>query len=188
MILTATSHTVQHVWSTAVLVRELRVRSLIRESPTRTRPDGQPHTQLPAEDLVHDISSLRGEILGAMQQLYGRATESGPRVRPVTGVDIVAEVWRAGYELPMMASEGDWLCWIVLEASVPQHEESGVIAVYDPRAGSGMTASPGLPWGRQLSLRPVQGLMAVVPGWLTSAVQPIEDNQVVTVLRASSTH
>ncbi|MFJ7412860.1 hypothetical protein ACIQWZ_18885 [Streptomyces sp. NPDC098077] len=93
-----------------------------------------------------------------------------------------------GYEMPMMASDSDWVCWVFLEASAPQHEESGVIAVYDPRAGSGMTASPGLPWGRQLSLRPVQGLMAVVPGWLTSAVQPVEENQVVTVLRAGSTH
>ncbi|WP_326742076.1 hypothetical protein [Streptomyces sp. NBC_01768] len=123
-----------------------------------------------------------------MHHLYRRATESGIRVRPVTGVGIVAEIWREGYEMPMMASDSDWVCWVFLDASAPQHEESGVIAVYDPRAGSGMTASPGLPWGRQLSLRPVQGLMAVVPGWLTSAVQPVEANQVVTVLRAHSTH
>jgi len=55
----------------------------------------------------------------------------------------------------------------------------------DPRAGSAMTAMPGLPFGRQFIVRPVPGACAVVPGWLTSSVIPLEPRQRITIAIAT---
>ncbi|MFF9090800.1 hypothetical protein ACF1BE_31340 [Streptomyces sp. NPDC014991] len=123
-----------------------------------------------------------------MRLLHDRAADSGLASRPVLAVDLTLEVWRSGYELPVISSGSDWMGWAVLAATAPRHEESGTIAIYDPRSGSAMTASPGLPWGRQFSIRPKAGLLAVAPGWLTAAVQPVEAGQTVAVVSARSVH
>jgi hypothetical protein len=45
---------------------------------------------------------------------------------------------------------------------------------------------PGLPWGRQFLVTPVPGAHAVVPGWLTCSVVPLEQRQHITVAAALS--
>jgi hypothetical protein len=45
---------------------------------------------------------------------------------------------------------------------------------------------PGLPWGRQFVIRPVAGAHAVVPGWLTCSIVPLEAGQQITVAASAS--
>jgi hypothetical protein len=45
---------------------------------------------------------------------------------------------------------------------------------------------PGLPWGRQFIITPQPGNHAVVPGWLTCSIVPLEHGQHITVAVALS--
>ncbi|MFI9597887.1 hypothetical protein [Nonomuraea sp. NPDC052265] len=67
------------------------------------------------------------------------------------------------------------------------HEQSGAIAVEDPRSGCAMVAMPGLPWGRAVMIAARQGAHLAVPGWLTHFVVPVEKGQGVIVAKALST-
>jgi hypothetical protein len=105
---------------------------------------------------------------------------------PVAELDITVQAWRNGYDEPAFATPARYAAWVYLAASeAPRHSESGCLAFSDPRAGSAMTAMPGLPFGRQFIVRPVPGACAVVPGWLTSSVIPLEPRQHITVVVAS---
>ncbi|MEV0035524.1 hypothetical protein [Streptomyces sp. NPDC050804] len=104
-----------------------------------------------------------------------------------SSIHLTAEVWRTGYEVPQQSSPEDLIGWCFISATTPRHKDSGSVAVLDPRAGSEGTAMPGLPWGREFTFRPVPGLLAVVPGWLTSTVRPLEDGQTAVVVIAHVT-
>jgi hypothetical protein len=100
----------------------------------------------------------------------------------VTGCRVEIQVWRDGYDQPAFSSQARYAGWTILAASpAPEHSESGCLAFADPRAGSAGTAMPGLPWGRQFLLTPVPGAHAVVPGWLTCSLVPLEHDQHITV-------
>jgi hypothetical protein len=87
---------------------------------------------------------------------------------------------------PASATPARYAAWAYLAASdAPAHSESGCLAFSDPRAGSAMTAMPGLPFGRQFIVRPVPGACAVIPGWLTSSVIPLEPRQHITIAIAT---
>ncbi|MFC7582397.1 hypothetical protein ACFQYP_00305 [Nonomuraea antimicrobica] len=49
-----------------------------------------------------------------------------------------------------------------------------------------MTAMPGLPWGRQHTITPAAGSLAVVPGWLTCSIVPVEKGEAIAVVVATS--
>ena len=105
---------------------------------------------------------------------------------PVTEIDLTVQAWRNGYDEPAFATPARYAAWAYLAASdAPAHSESGCLAFSDPRAGSAMTAMPGLPFGRQFIVRPVPGACAVVPGWLTSSVIPLEPRQHITIAIAT---
>ncbi|MCW2947768.1 MAG: hypothetical protein JWR24_4485 [Actinoallomurus sp.] len=118
--------------------------------------------------------------------LAERDLAAGAPARPPAHVKLTAQVWRSGYEMPQAASSADWTGWCFLAATKPAHGASGSVAVLDPRAGCAMTAMPGLPWGRELSFPPTRGSLAVLPGWLTSWVRPLERRQIVIVVAADS--
>jgi hypothetical protein len=108
-------------------------------------------------------------------------TEPGP-------VGTVTRYWKTGVMIGHLRLggivDGDPASAVPASGS-PAHSESGCLAFSDPRAGSAMTAMPGLPFGRQFIVRPVPGACAVVPGWLTSSVIPLEPRQHITIAIAA---
>lgn len=101
-------------------------------------------------------------------------------------ISLSIEKWNQGFEIPAYASREDIHGWLFLDGKPASHSDSGTVCIIDPRAGSDMCAVPGLPWGRPLILAPNPGAFAVVPGWMTSSVLPLEPGQESLVLRFSA--
>jgi len=177
----APAGTVTRHWKTGVIIGSLSLGGITDGDPARAAaPSGERCQALPLT-AVPGLAALREQLLAAMNDL-ARADEAPP----VTEVDIAVQAWRDGYDQPAFAAPARYAAWVYLAASeAPAHAESGCLAFADPRAGSAMTAMPGLPFGRQFIVRPVPGACAVVPGWLTSSVIPLEPGQHATVATAT---
>ncbi|WP_327581915.1 hypothetical protein OHA25_38965 [Nonomuraea sp. NBC_00507] len=143
-------------------------------------------TTLPLHEAVADIEALRQAFVADMNALAERGIEGGTAGGPVADVQMEAQIWLGGYEKPMFAVPNDYLAWCFLEVVAPVEADAGTVAVFDPRAGSAMTAMPGLPWGRQLTITPSAGSLAVVPGWLTCSIVPVEKGKAIAVVVATS--
>jgi len=191
--------TVTRLWETACGVRRIDLATIIRlfDIPL----EGPQQEFLPLETALTDPDTLRAEFVSAMDELaqehglqggvpsYAATDEMrlSETRRPDGTIKMTVQVWRRGFEVPQYASSSDLFGWCFLHATQPKHEDSGSVALLDPRAGSEGTAMPGLPWGREVTFRPSPGLLAVGPGWLTSTVRPVEDGQAVVVAVASKT-
>jgi hypothetical protein len=180
-----TGPAVRQHWGTPVTVVELDPAALLSEAAAEVGADGPALDLLPPGDIITDLDAAAAQFRASFDAL---ADTYGPDLAPaISSVDIQVEVWRHGHDVPATGHPADLVAWWVLAASpAPTHTESGAIAFADPRAGSQMTAMPGLPWGRQLMIRPVAGAHVAVPGWLTSSVVPLEHGQYVLVAVASS--
>jgi hypothetical protein len=125
---------------------------------------------------------LREQFLASMNTLA-----AADDAVDVTACEVTIQIWRDGYDQPAFSSQARYAGWTILAASpAPEHSESGCLAFADPRAGSAGTAMPGLPWGRQFLMTPMPGAHAVVPGWLTCSVVPLEHRQHIAVAVAVS--
>ena len=177
-----TTGTVTRYWKTGLIITQADLTGIIPAGPAAGADDGQRCQVLPPGS-VPGLDLLREQFLASMDALA--AAEDAPAV---TGCQVEIQVWRDGYDQPAFSSQARYAGWTILAASpAPEHSESGCLAFADPRAGSAGTAMPGLPWGRQFLLTPVPGAHAVVPGWLTCSVVPLEHHQHVTVATALST-
>jgi len=174
--------TVSRHWKTGLIIGNVDLSGIITADPAGgTPPDGQRCQTIPSVPPAI-LLALTGQFLDSMNAL---AEADG--AAPVTGADTEIQIWRDGYDRPAFSSQARYTAWTFLAASpAPAHSESGCLAVADPRAGSSLTAMPGLPWGRQFLVRPVPGAHAVVPGWLTCSVVPLEPGQHITVAVAAS--
>jgi hypothetical protein len=121
-----------------------------------------------------------------MQELAAADRAQGLDVTPIDGVELSMQVWRGGYELPISMSPRPYQGWLFLRGTPSQHSDSGTVAVLDPRAGASMSAVPGMPWGTVLTVAPRQGNLAIVPGWLTGSVLPLEEHQTCVVVAAEA--
>ncbi|WP_433464017.1 hypothetical protein [Spirillospora sp. CA-128828] len=177
--------TVRQHWGTPVAVIELNPAALLSAAAAEIGADGPALESLPPSDIITDLDAAAAQFRASFDAL---ADTYGPDLAPaISSVDIQVQVWRHGHDVPATGHPADLVAWWVLAASpAPTHTESGAIAFADPRAGSQMTAMPGLPWGRQLMIRPVAGAHVAVPGWLTSSVVPLEHGQYVLVAVAAS--
>lgn len=177
--------TVRQHWGTPVTVAKLEPAPVLDPSAAGLAPDGPPLQILPADHVLADAAAVAEQFRASFDALA--AAYPADLAPSIGGVDIEVQVWRHGHDVPAAGHPADLVGWWVLAASpAPAHTESGAIAFADPRAGSAMTAMPGLPWGRQLMIRPVPGSHVAVPGWLTSSVVPLERGQHVLVAFASS--
>lgn len=178
---TVPAGTVTRYWKTAVIIGSLSLDGITDGDPAAAVPASGERCQLLPLTAVPGIARLREQLLASMNDL-ARAGDAAP----VTEIDLTARVWRNGYDEPAFATLARYAAWVYLAASdIHAHAESGCLAFSDPRAGSAMTAMPGLPFGRQFIVRPVPGACAVVPGWLTSSVIPLEPRQHITIVIAS---
>jgi hypothetical protein len=185
---TAQTTTVTHLWATSLLVQELDLDDILRPQVNLLdRGAGRPCTDLPLSAAVQDEALLVGSLSIAMRQLQERDEAHGVTTAPIGALTCRLMVLRGGYEDPVLDTPGPYTAWLFLQATAPVHKDSGSLAVYDPRAGAAMHAVPGLPWGRQFTVRPRAGTLAVIPGWLTSALMPVEEGQVVVAICALST-
>ncbi|GAA2626931.1 hypothetical protein GCM10010411_74960 [Actinomadura fulvescens] len=182
---TASTATVTRHWGTPVLTIALPLDDIVHPDLATTGPDGPALEVLNVEDALADPDRLQAEFRATFAAL---AATYPPQIRPdVTDVDLEVQVWRYGYDEPAAGHAADLVGWCVLAASqAPTHTESGALALGDPRAGSAMTAMPGLPWGRQHMVRPIPGAHLAAPGWLTSSVVPLERGQFVVAAIAKS--
>jgi hypothetical protein len=172
--------TVTRYWKTGLVITQANLTGITPPDPAGTG-DGQRCQVLPPGP-VPGLDLLREQFLASMNMLA--AAEDAPAV---TGCQVEIQIWRDGYDQPAFSSHARYAGWTILAASpAPGHSESGCLAFADPRAGSAGTAMPGLPWGRQFLLTPVPGAHAVVPGWLTCSVVPLEHHQHITVATALS--
>ncbi|MFI8977458.1 hypothetical protein ACIGO9_31580 [Nocardia asteroides] len=141
-------------------------------------------------DLATLPAAVRDEIesvfLETMQALTAADRAQGIDVEQIDHVELSLQIWRGGYELPISMSAGPYLGWLFLSGTLSQHSDSGTVAVLDPRAGASMSAVPGMPWGTVLTIRPERGNLAIVPGWLTSSVLPLEEQQTCVVVAAEA--
>lgn len=170
-------------WPTGVVVAEIPVNGILAPGePAGLSVTGPPLEVLDTQAVIGDAQALEAEFLASMNTLA--AAVGSPTV---DAVDLEVQLWRAGYDQPATSYPADWVAWCYLATSpTPQHSESGALALADPRAGSALTAMPGLPWGRQLMIRPTPGAHATAPGWLTCSVVPVEEGQFAVVAVATS--
>jgi hypothetical protein len=174
-----TAGTVTRYWKTGLLITTADTTGISAAVPPPD-PAGPQRMILPPES-VTGIGALKEQFLASMNQLAHADNAS-----PVTAVTVRVETWRNRFDQPAFACEGQYAGWTFLSASEPEHSESGCLNLTDPRAGSALTAMPGLPWGRQFVIVPAAGAHAVVPGWLTCSVVPLEAGQQITVAVAVS--
>jgi hypothetical protein len=178
----AAAGTVSRHWKTGLIITQADLTGIISADPAATAcTDGQRCQVLPLS-CVPGMRVLEEQFLASMNALA--AAEDAPEV---TACHVEIQAWRDGYDQPGFSVQARYAGWTILAASpAPGHSESGCLAFADPRAGSAGTAMPGLPWGRQFLLNPVPGAHAVVPGWLTCSVVPLEHGQHITVAAAFS--
>ncbi len=181
--MTQTQATVTRHWPTGVVIDDIDLAGIVDDRLIGDLPvDGVPFERLPPSAMIANQAALTAEFLTSMNALA-----QGQDAAPVEAVEWELEVWRAGYDLPATAYAADFVGWCFLASSpAPAHSESGAIAIADPRAGSALTAMPGLPWGRQVMIRPIPGAHAAVPGWLTCSIVPLETGQYAVVAVARS--
>jgi hypothetical protein len=173
---------VSRCWKTGLIITQTGLPRIISGDPAVTAAgNGQRCQVLPAGS-VAGLRVLEEQFLASMNALA--AAEGAPEI---TACQVSIEIWRDGYDQPAFSCQARYAGWTVLAASTaPEHSESGCLAFADPRAGSAGTAMPGLPWGRQFLVTPMPGAHAVVPGWLTCSVVPLEQDQHITVAVAVS--
>ncbi|TCJ36582.1 hypothetical protein [Parafrankia sp. BMG5.11] len=178
--MTVLDHTVSHLWATPVSAGRIDLTGILHE-PITFPEIGSPCQQLPATSVLADPDTLTAELLTSINTL----TEA-EGIPPVDTLDIEVQLWRAGYDQPAASHPAAYVAWCVLAASAARHAESGALTLADPRAGSALTAMPGLPWGRQMIINPSPGVYLAAPGWLTHSVVPLADGQHIVVAIASS--
>lgn len=183
---TSTRHidAVSRLWATNVSMGKVTLAEGLAKADHLDR--GPVFEELPLDSLAgarHDIESL---FLQSMQELAAADRAQGIPIEPIARVDLSLQVWRGGYELPICMSTGPYLGWLFLHGTPSQHSDSGTVAVLDPRAGASMSAVPGMPWGTVLTIAPRRGNLAIVPGWLTSSVLPLEEHQTCVVVAAEA--
>jgi hypothetical protein len=169
-------------WGTPITIDELPLAGVVSDGLSQIGPDGDAFEVIPPGSVLADEAALKAEFLTSLNAL---ADAQG--VPPVQDVDLQVQVWRRGYDQPATGHAAEFVGWCFLATSLtPAHSESGALSFADPRAGSAMTAMPGLPWGRQVMVRPTPGAHVAAPGWLTSSVVPLEKGQFAVVAVASS--
>jgi hypothetical protein len=172
--------TVTRSWKTGLIITQADLSGIISGDPAADASGD--HCQVLPPGSVPGLRALEEQFLASMNALA--AADDAP---DITACEVAIQAWRDGYDQPAFSSPARYAGWTVLAASTaPEHSESGCLAFADPRAGSAGTAMPGLPWGRQFLVTPVPGAHAVVPGWLTCSVIPLEQGQHITVAVAAS--
>ncbi|WP_182907572.1 hypothetical protein [Microbispora sp. H13382] len=171
---------VQFLWGTNVLVEEAELQDIVRPD-VRLSETGPICEDLDPALFVTDQAALEEMFLSGMNAVA--RMDAAP---PVALVSVRVQGWREGHGIPAAADTSPYVGWCCLSATAaPSTAESGCLSLADPRAGSDLTAMPGLPWGRQVLVRPVPGALTIAPGWLTHSVVPIEHGQQLVVAVAT---
>ncbi|HEU5155369.1 MAG TPA: hypothetical protein VFU43_00085 [Streptosporangiaceae bacterium] len=173
---------VERHWETPIVIGSVDLKGIVREDwASASSPGGPAFERLATGAVIADEERLRS----VFQMSFNELAQAQGRP-PLAEVHLEIQVWRHGYDVAAAAHPAGLVGWCVLAAGPGQHPESAAISFADPRAGSAMTAMPGLPWGRPILLNPVPGAHAAAPGWLIWSIVPVERGQHVIVAVASS--
>lgn len=176
--------TVTRYWGTPITIDKLPIDDIIGPGIADVAA-GPACETLDPRQVLDDPDRLVNEFLASFSALAAAQDPDDPPA--INGAHLDVQVWRHGYDEPAAGYGSDFIGWCFLATSpAPAHSESGALSLADPRAGSAMTAMPGLPWGRQVMVRPVPGAHLAAPGWLTSSVVPLERGQFAVIAIAQS--
>ncbi|WP_329427503.1 hypothetical protein OG339_45635 [Streptosporangium sp. NBC_01495] len=175
--------TVSRHWPTNLVLDEVDLAGIVHEDlPVLLSGTGGGSMEvIENKRALADEVALRARLTASMQALA--VADSRPQPDEI---HLEVQLWRGGYDLPATASPADYVAWCVLAATSSNHEQSGAIAVADPRAGCALVPMPGLPWGRSAMIAAKVGAHLAAPGWLTHFVIPVEKDQAVIVAVAFS--
>jgi hypothetical protein len=168
------SATITRHWGTGLVLTEINLTAILRDPlPAPLGQGPEPVQELPVNSVIADPERLKDEFLTSMNALAETHND-----KPVTGIDLKAVVWQAGYDEPMTSSDARYVAWCFLACSqAPPNTESGALAFPDPRNASSQTAMPGLPWGRHVMVAPRPGGHVAAPGWTTHSIVPLARGQ-----------
>ncbi|GAA3518206.1 hypothetical protein FHR32_006322 [Streptosporangium album] len=180
------TETVSRHWPTNLVLDEVDLRGIVHDDLpallSGAAAGGDTFEVIEAKRVLADEAALQAHLAASMEAL----ADADGRPRP-GGLRLEVQIWRGGYDLPATASPADYVAWCVLAATSSIHQQSGAVAVADPRAGCALVPMPGLPWGRAAMIAARPGAHLAVPGWLTHFVIPVEMAQAVIVAVAIST-
>ena len=181
--MTGAQATVSRFWGTGIVIGDMDLTGVLRDDSEQAwGASGPAFERIAPASALADEAMLEAQFLASMN-----AVASAQGSDAVDRAEIDVQIWRAGYDLPATSYPADVVCWCFLATGpAPRNAESGALALADPRAGSALTAMPGLPWGRQLMIRPMPGAHAAAPGWLACSVVPLEEGQYAVVAVASA--
>ncbi|MFI9597878.1 hypothetical protein [Nonomuraea sp. NPDC052265] len=172
---------VERLWGTPVVIQALDLAGILKPGVAAPGPEGEPFEVISTDAVLADEDALRTRLLASMAALA-----AGQGLPEPSGLQLEIQAWRGGFDKPAFSVGAEAIAWCVLTASEPLNQESGAIALTDPRPGGPQTAMPGLPWGRQFVIRCATGAHAAAPGWLTCSVVPLEQGQSALVAVATS--
>jgi hypothetical protein len=154
------------LWPTFICVRTLTFRDgLVQDAARGSSPRGAGDE---AEDRA-GLDSVEHEALASAAQL---GASEGHRYRPsVVGRNVLQ--LEAGSYVTCKAASTRHVALYWLEAVRSSEGYVGDVVLLDPRAGAANVPSPGLPLGRPQVLRPMRGMLLVIPGWLGYSIAPV---------------
>ncbi|MFC6903279.1 hypothetical protein ACFQGX_49805 [Nonomuraea dietziae] len=137
---------VERLWGTPVVIESLDLADIVMPNITAPDPVGEPFEVIPASAVLNNEEALRAELLTSMAALA-----AGQGLLEPSGLELEIQVWRGGFDRPAFSVGAEAIAWCVLAASEPINQESGAIALTDPRPAGPQTAMPGLPCGSSSS-------------------------------------
>jgi hypothetical protein len=178
------AESVAHLWTTSLLIANLDPHEILDRPAI---PNGREQREVLPGDDVRD--AVLAEVFAAAATRFTGVHLSASTVR------VTVEIWRNAYEVPVATPSTEWAGWYYLTANpAPEkpdatglHPDSGAVTFHDPRGGAALVTMPGLPWGRDLTVRARPGNLVIAPGWLTYSVIPLAPGQVVIAALAAPT-
>jgi hypothetical protein len=172
--------TVARLWTTPVIFDMVNLDGMV--NPELTVDSAGPRLEyLPTHAVLLDMARLTKLLLTAFTVLAEADEAPPPR-----GVEVEVQVWRQGHDVPAASFAADYIAWLFVVSNPGPNRETGSLSLADPRAGSDMTAMPGLPWGRTVFTNPIPGGLLAHPGWVTSSIVPLAAGQYTVAVHASS--
>lgn len=131
-------------------------------------------------------TDLTGHQLDAVADLEDTVA-SALNLRPGQQWRHRLSVWPAGWHRGMTYSRADVRALVIVASTPPpEHTESGMLSLHDPRVGADTVALPGLPWGRATKIPPVAGGAVAFPGWVGVSIAPLRGTHTMTVWTADA--
>lgn len=124
-----------------------------------------------------EVAELAQRVFSCFQEVTRVcATQAGTLNGAISMCGWANVTERGGYNRVHNHPDSSWsgVYYVATGASDPDAPTSGVLEFLDPRPAAGFVATPGRPFGANVQIAPVAGLMVLFPSWLFHFVNPFE--------------